>query len=176
MKRNAFSLIELLIVVLIVGIVYTLAITNFENVKEGKIKPTLLNLKSNLQKLGKTNKAELICLDECKSCLVYVDGAVDTSSSKLYEEFLDEDVKVYKYDSNFGLVDLKNKVFFNSEGQDEEICFSLSVDKNGVSEQVIVEYKEKFYDFSPYFTNTQVYSSASELIDIKEYLAQEALR
>lgn len=176
MKRSAFSLIELLIVVLIVGVVYTLAISNFDNVKENKIKPTLLTLKSSLNELEKKKKAELICLDECKSCNVYIDGEVDGNLSEVYEDFLDEEPKMYRYDQSFGLVRLKNRVVFNQEGIDEEVCFSLSVDRNGVSDQVIVEYKDRFYDFTPYFENTQVYRSGSELTQIKEDTYQEVLR
>jgi prepilin-type N-terminal cleavage/methylation domain-containing protein len=175
-KRDAFSLIELLIVVLIVGLVYTLAISNFDNVKQNKVRPTLLNLKESLLGLKKEHDARIICLDGCKSCFVYVDGSLDENASEVYEEFLDEEVKLYRYDKNYGLTQLKNGVFFNSEGVDEEICFSLSVDKNGVSEQVIAEYKDKFYDFSSYFLNTQVYTSASELNEVKEHMIQEVLR
>jgi prepilin-type N-terminal cleavage/methylation domain-containing protein len=175
-KRKAFSLIELLIVVVIVGLVYTLAISNFENVKQKKVRPTLTNLKSYLDKLDKTDVARLICLDECKSCYVYVDKKLDANVSEEFEDFLDEQPRLYKYDINYGLESLKNKIFFNSEGVDEQICFSLSVDKNGVSDQVIVEYKDKFYDFSPYFSDTKVYSSASELRNYRENLRQEALR
>ncbi len=176
MNRNAFSLIELLIVVVIVGLVYSLAISNFENVKQDKIKPTLLNLKSYLDKLDKTDFAELICLDNCKSCYLYVDEELDGSASEEFEDFFENEPRLYRYDFNYGLVDLQNKVFFNSEGVDEQICFSISVDKNGVSEQVVVEYKDKFYDFSPYFTDTKVYSSASKLREYREELRQEVLR
>ena len=176
MKRGAFSLIELLIVVLIVGVVYTLAISNFENVKEGKTKPTLLNLKQKLDAIDARHLAKLICLDECKSCTVWIDAKENEDASKEFEDFLDEQVKMYRYDTNFGLMSLQEKVFFNDEGQDEQICLSLSVDKNGVSEQVIVEYKDRFYDFTPYFKPPQVYSSSSELTQIKEHLAQEVLR
>jgi prepilin-type N-terminal cleavage/methylation domain-containing protein len=175
-KRSAFSLIELLIVVLIVGIVYTLSVSNFESLKEDRVRPTLLNLKSLLDNLDKKSDAELICLDECKSCGIYIDGELDENLSELYEEFFDSEPRVYRYDQNYGLIDLQNKVFFNVEGTQEEICFSLGVNKNGVSEQVIVEYKDKFYDFSPYFVETQVYSSASKLNEVKENLSQEVLR
>jgi prepilin-type N-terminal cleavage/methylation domain-containing protein len=175
-KREAFSLIELLIVVLIVGVVYTLAISNFENVKEGRTKPTLLNLKQKLDAMDSSNQAKLICLDDCKNCTLWIDGKKDANASKEFEDFLDEQVKMYRYDTNFGLMSLQEKVFFNEEGQDEQICFSLSVDKNGVSEQVIVEYKDRFYDFTPYFKPPQVYMSSSELTQIKEHLTQEVLR
>lgn len=176
MRRSAFSLIELLIVVLIVGVVYTLAISNFENVKQNKIEPTLLTLKSSLDELEKKDKAEIICLDECKSCSIYIDGELDENLSEVYEDFLDEEPKMYRYDQNFGLVRLKNRVIFNKEGVDEPVCFSLSVDRKGVSDQMVVEYKDKFYDFTPYFKNTQVYRSESELTQIKEDIYQEVLR
>ncbi len=176
MRRSAFSLIELLIVVLIVGVVYTLAISNFDNVKENKIKPTLLTLKSSLNGLDKKQKAELICLDECESCLVYIDSELDQNLSEVYEEFFDQEPTTYRYDQSFGLVRLKNRIIFNKEGVDEEVCFSLSVDRNGVSEQVVVEYKDRFYDFTPFFKSTQVYRSESELVGIKEEMYQEVLR
>lgn len=176
MKRSAFSLIELLIVVLIVGVVYSLAIPNFENVKQKKIKPNLLNLRSYLRKIDKQNEAELICLDECKSCYLFVDKKLDENLSKDFEDFLEEEPKVYRYDPSYGLVEKQERVFFNSEGVDERICFSLGVDKNGVSDQVIVEYKDKYYDFSPYFNTTKVYDSASELRSRKEDLYSKVLR
>jgi len=174
--KHAFSLIELLIVVLIVGVIYTLSISNFENIKEGKVTRTLSNLKPYLHELKKTKKAEIICLDECESCQIYVDGAVDQNASEMFEEFLDEEVKSYRYDLNYGLVEVKKSVYFNEQGSDEEICFSLSVDKNGVSEQVIAEYKDIFYDYSPYFSKTKVYHSDSELTQVKEELYQEVVR
>lgn len=176
MKRSAFSLIELLIVVVIVGVVYTLSISNFENVKQNKVRPTLLNLKEYLGKLDKQDEAELICLDQCKSCYVFVDNELDENVSKDFEDFLDEEPRVYRYDLNYGLVDEKEKLFFNSEGVDERICFSLVVDKNGISDQMIVEYKDKYYDFSPYFTNTKIYTSASEATDYRENLHYMVLR
>ena len=162
MFKKGFSLIELLIVVLIVGIVYTLGITNFNSLKEAKIKPSLLNLKNYLSSLKYEDKVELICLDRCRSCNIYIDGEINETKSVSFDSFLDSSVRVYKYTIFEGLQEKAKEIYFNSEGSSEEICFSYSLDKRGRGEQVFVEYKGKVYDFTNYLTKTTEFTSIDE--------------
>lgn len=173
--KKAFSLIELLIVVLIVGIVYTLAISGFESLKEGKAKPSLLNLKTYLSKVEHKNEVKLICLDGCESCFVLVDGEINQEFSSEFDGFLDSSVKTYLFNVNTGLQSKADSVFFNSEDVSENICFSFSVDKKGVSDQVIVEYKDDVYDFTSHLSPTKKYASTQELIDEKQKIINEVL-
>ena len=74
------------------------------------------------------------------------------------------------------MLEQSNRVYFNSEDVEEEVCFSYSIGKNGVGDQVIVEFKDKVYDFSTYLGSISVYNSLEELLEVKENLAQEILR
>ncbi len=161
--KKAFSLIELLIVIVIIGVVYTLSVGSFKKVKDESKKLSLQNLKIYLQNIPHDRSVELLCLDDCFSCDVLVDG------KKLNEidDFLDKSVRVYRYDFSYGIVELE---------KDNDICFSFSVDKKGIGEQVFVEFKEKVYDFSTYLSPTPVYDSISDAIDAKESLVREVLR
>ena len=175
-NKHAFSLMELLIVVLIVGVVYTLALSNLQNIKEGKIKPTLLTLKHDLGAIKYEKKVKLICLDNCDTCFVQVDGTLDENASKMFEEFIDPSVKVYHFDPNTGFNEIQKAVYFNKENVAQDICFSFAVDKQGVGDQVVVEYKDRVYDFTTYFGTTKAYASTSEMMDAKQKTINEVLQ
>lgn len=162
MKR-AFSLIELLIVIVIIGVVYTISIGNFEKVKDKSETLTLKNLKEYLQSLPYKKSAELLCLDDCSKCEVLVDN----EKFKVLDDFLDNSVRSYRYDFSYSMVEVE---------KDNDVCFSYTVDKKGVGQQVIVEYKELFYDFTSYLSPVNVYNSLQEATDAKEKLIQEVLR
>ncbi len=171
MKR-AFSLIELLIVIMIVGVVYTLAIGNFNRLSSESSKLTLENLKEYLNFIKHSENVKLLCLDDCSECDVIVDGV----KSKTIEDFLDESVRVYRYEFSYGAVEIEKEVFFNIDDVEEDVCFSYEVDKNGVGDQVLVEFKEKVYDFSPYFSGTAVYSSIEDAVETREDMAREVMQ
>lgn len=161
--KKAFSLIELLIVIVIIGVVYTISIGNFEKVKQKSETLTLKNLKEYLQSLPYKKNAQLLCLDDCSKCEVLLDG----ERFKELENFLDSSVRSYRYDFSYGMIDAQ---------KDDDICFSYAIDKKGVGQQLIVEYKDKFYDFTSYLSAVSVYESLQEATDVKEKLIQEVLR
>jgi len=164
--KKAFSLIELLIVILIIGIIYTLSVGNFKKLKDSSEKKlTLKTLKEYLQSIEHEDSVELLCLDDCSSCDIFVDTQKYTS--KPIEDFLDKSVKVYRYDFNLGMIEKEYK---------NDVCFSFSVDKKGVSDQLIVEYDGKVYDYTTYLHPTKVYTSLEEVSRVKENLAQEILK
>lgn len=165
---------ELMIVIVIIGVVYTLAITKLQTVSEEKVAPSFLNLKEYL--LGylhdDAQRARLLCLDDCSECSIYVDGV----KLKTIEGFMDESVEVYKYDLLEGLKERKRKVFFNEEDVQESVCFSFEIDKNRVSEQVVVAYKESVYDYTNYFEETPHYDFLEDFVETKERVAQEVMQ
>jgi len=167
---------ELLIVVLIIGVVYTIAIGNFESLKTDRLKPNLLNLKSHLYSLPHANKVKLMCLDRCKNCFVYIDEELNNEFSSEFDNFLDSSVKAYRFDTNLGLMEIKKEIFFNSQDNEEEICFSYEIDKKGIGNQVLVEYKGYVYDFTQHFTNTVRYPSLGDATAAKEDQLQKVLR
>ena len=169
--KKAFSLIELIIVVVIMGVVYMLAVHNLQNFKDPVTALSLQNLKVYLQKIPHTKSVELLCLDDCSSCDVLVDGEKDPNTTA-FDNFIDNSIKVYRYDFNLGFQEQGKKVYFNNENIEENICFSFSVDNKGVSEQVAVQFKDKVYDYTTYLSPTPVYGSLKELVDAKNIYAK----
>ncbi len=175
--RKAFSLIELLIVILIIGIVYTLAIGNFKQLEQnGAEKVSLQNLKRYLKTFTYEKSVRLLCLDRCSNCNIYVDGELQKDLEGTLNEIVDANVKVYRYEYSLGALRESEQSFFNSEDVEEEVCFSYTIDKQGVGEQVLVEQGGFVYDLSTYFTPTPKYSSLEEAVSQKDSLVEEVLR
>ena len=172
--KKGFSLIELMIVIVIIGVVYTLAVTNIQSLAEQKMIPSFSNLKEYLHSFIKEDAqtARLLCLDDCSECSVYVDGV----KGKTTESFFDSSVEVYRYDFLQGSQVIEPPVYFNEEDVQERVCFSYEIDKNLIGDQVMIVYKDKAYDYTTYFTQTPVYDSLSELVEDKEALNQEVAR
>lgn len=163
-----------MIVIVIIGVVYTLAVVQLQNVKDEKFVPSFLNLKEYLSSFieGDVKSARLLCLDDCSECGVYVDGKKITS----IESFFDESVALYRYDFLLGALEPQDAVYFNEEEVQESVCFSFEMYRNSVSEQLFVAYGDKVYDFTSYFEKTLVYDSLEELIEKKEQMVQEVMQ
>lgn len=170
--KKAFSLIELMIVIIIIGVVYTLAIKTFQKIGEESLHVSLNDLKVYLQKFPHTQNVKLLCLDDCSSCDVLVDGKKQATLN----DFLDKSVKVYRYDFSYGALEQTKEVYFNKDNVEKNVCFSYTVDKKGIGEQVFVEYKGIVYDFSNYLAPVGIYPSLQKAVDAKKKLMQEILR
>jgi len=174
--KKAFTLIELLIVVMIMGFVYTLAITKLQKVGDKSTNITLQTLKPFLQSLKYEKKAQILCLDNCSECLIYVDSKELTKYRDNFKNFLDDSVEVYRYDYIDGFVQKEKDIYFNTEDVEESVCFSYSVDNMGIGDQIFVKYKDKVYDFTTYFPPTKVFNSLDDILDKKESLSQQIIR
>ncbi len=172
--RKGFSLIELLIVILIIGVIYTLAIGNFQRLQKGETKLNLQNLKTYLMQFPHEQSVRLLCLDRCSQCSIFVDGQFNKELE--FEEFLDESVQVYRYEYSLGAIKEPQTTYFNSEDVEEDVCFSYTIDKKGVGDQVLVEFKKSVYDLSTYFTPTPKYNSLEEAVSEKDRVIEEVLR
>jgi len=170
--KKAFTLIELMIVIVIIGVIYALAVVQLKDAGKKKDKPSLANLKEYLYSLNKDSKStQLLCLDDCSRCSIYQDG----KKIKTIKSFFDSSIKVYNYDFLQGAIEKRMPVFFNKEGVQESVCFSFGIDKSKVSDQVIVVYKEKAYDYTNYFEKTKIFDSLDDAIEAKQRLAQEVI-
>lgn len=167
---------ELLIVVLIIGIVYNLAIGSFQKIGEVKTPLSLKNLKKYLSEFEYEKDVEFLCLNRCSSCDVLVDGKKQEEIHGKFDNFLDDTVKIYRYEYGLGAIRVEPKIYFNTEDVEEDVCFSYKLDKQGVGEQVLVEFKGSVYDFSPYFSDTSKYDSLDEAVKSKEELVQKVFR
>jgi len=159
MQKRGFSLIELMIVIVIIGLVYTLALSRIKAPREQQINPSFVTLKSFLLSFSQDNNSvELLCKKSCQECVILSDGEKIAD----IEPFFDKSVEFYRYDFFLGDVALNR-----------DSCFDFKVDGDGVSDQVIIVYKEKAYDYTPYFSKVKEYDSLSALKDAKEELISE---
>jgi len=161
---------------MIMGVVYTLAVTNFQRVADEAQRVGLDTLRIYLQKLPHEKSVKFLCLDDCSSCRVLVDGKVVESLSNSFDGFLDESVRVYRYDISSGAQEITKEIYFNSEDVEESVCFSYTVDKEGVGDQVFIEFKNRVYDYTSYFSPIPVYDSVQDAVEAKERLFQEVGR
>ena len=176
MHKKAFTIMELLIVVLIIGIVYTVAITNFQKINDTSVNVNLENLKSFLNSIEHKNEAKLLCLENCQECFVLVDGEYEEKYNEAVENIVDESVEVYRYELLGGVFEKPSEVYINSEDVEEDVCFSYSVDYRGAGDQVLVKFKEKVYDYSYYLNGVKAYDSLQEAQDAKEELFERVMR
>ncbi|MFA5233632.1 MAG: type II secretion system protein [Sulfurimonas sp.] len=175
--RKAFSLIELLIVVTIIGVVYNMAVGSFEKIaKPQNEKVTLQNLKSFLTKIEYEKQIKLLCLGDCSRCNLFVDGAVNEDFEKVFEDFLDMSVQVYRYDPLLGVVEYQQELYFDNNGVEQRVCFSYKMGRDRIGEQIVVKFKDKVYDFSLHTDNVMLYNSLGEFIESKEKLYNKAMR
>lgn len=174
--KKAFSLIELLLVVVIMGIVYTLSVNSFQKIGQDEESVTLGSLKKYLRTIPYEKDIRFLCLDDCQSCDVIADGKKVDELEGVFDDFLDDSVNVYNYSYNIGATKISQKIYFNIEDVEESVCFSYTMDTQGIGEQVLVEFKESVYDFSTYMTNTPRYNSLEEAIAVKEEHVEEVFR
>ena len=170
--KKAFTLIELLIVIIIMGVVYRLAINNFAKLSDESQKLTLQNLREYLNSLPHAKSVKLLCLDDCEECSIYIDGV----KNKEIDGFLDHSVRSYRYEFSYGFVETQKEVVFDKHDVQKDVCFSYKIDKKGVGDQVLVEYKDGFYDLGAYIQKTPYYTSMQEVVDAKEALIQKVMR
>ncbi len=148
-----------MIVIVIIGVVYTLVITKLHNVEDKQEKLSLKNLKSYMYKQIKDgNSSKLVCGDDCSVCTLYIDGVKRAD----IDELIDDSIEVYRYSYSEGLVQ-----------QRFDGCFEFEVARDRVSDQYIVAFKDKVYDYSEYFEGVKIYDTLEEFVDKKEQLIQE---
>jgi len=154
------------------GVIYTLAISNFSKLGDTVKHLDLQNLKEYLHSLDYEKEAKLLCLEDCSECDVYIDG----NKTQTIEGLLDSSVRSYRYDPSYGFIERKQDVFFNEDNIEENVCFSYSIDENGIGEQMLIEYKNKYYDMSTYLDTTPIYNSIQDAQEKKENLINEVLQ
>ncbi len=167
--KGAFSLIELIIVIVIMGIIYTLSVNGFQKLSEKGSKVNLGNLKEYLISFKPKKSARILCLDDCSSCDIFVDDIKVAT----FDDFVDSSIRVYQYDYLQGSHESMQEVYFNEDDVQENVCFSYRVDSKGVGDQVMVEFKKNVYDFTSHFESTKKYDSMQEMIEDKEQLVEE---
>lgn len=175
MLRSAFSLIELLIVVVIVGIVYTLALPNFDLLKRYETKElSLENLRDFLQNIPHEKTLSLFCIDACHECFILRDGEQLKEQDNLFKGFIDESVEFYTYNPLRGMEKKELGVYLMDAHNAEQLCFAYTINNALQGSELYIAYKDRVYDYTSAF-ETKTYASLQEAIEAKKNFEREVL-
>jgi len=159
MKRG-FSLIELLIVIIIISIVYSLG---FDGIEIGKSKPkalTPLNLAQNIRASKNFNsQATLLCVEDCGTC--YMRSSISSAFVEYDSPIKLKNIEAYMVDSSDNIQKIDYKRY-----KDKKICLKMDFYANGSSTQIILKDDKKSYFLPSLFGEPKEFV---ELDDAKDY-------
>ena len=154
--RYAFSLLELLIVIMIVSLVYFLGFSGVEKEINRPKALTPLNLKSTIthSKLF-SGEATLLCINQCKNCYLRENLNMPFEA---YDNKIDLlGTKAYTLNAYNELTELEPGRY-----QDQKIYLEMHFYKNGSSTQLILENQHGIYFLPAFFGEPQKIDSLEE--------------
>jgi len=168
--KKAFTLVEIIIVVIIVGIVYSLVLVNMNktpinNTHQDKI----INLKQILMRYKFNDNITLKCINEGKLCYILIDDIIN-KNNKIENLFLTKPT-VYTYNKNLEVIEFKDLEFENMESY--EVCFKYTIDKFGKTKDMIVEVENKIYLFNSIHNKPKIFEYLSDATNFLEEKKQE---
>ncbi len=165
MNKKAFTLFELMVVVMIIGIVYSLVLGNF-NTKNRVSISSIENIKKALMPHWKKgHKVDLIVYDKCSKSILAINNEPMEDLELNLNNKIFKNIKVYKND----LYNDKRSIAFPSikiENKIYKSCFRFSIFPNGSSSSYIVKSENKFYLFFPIFVNTLITNDLDSAMEI----------
>lgn len=156
MKRQAFSLIELLIVVLLISLVYGFIFANI-NVKD-KTKDKILSplTLSEMSKELLKGEGELFCIAKCQECYYSLSSSSDLHPYKGKLNF-GKDIKIYQLDSQNNFVEQEF-----GRINDEKVCLRFHLYPNESSSKLVIENNHGFFYIPSYFGQPKKLASLEE--------------
>jgi prepilin-type N-terminal cleavage/methylation domain-containing protein len=158
--KFAFTLVELLIVIVIMGVVYSLVAPNL-NIKS-YVEQDVLNFKNIhnfLTKYSYESKITLKCTNE-DGCFIVSDGSiVEQIENKLFKG----EPVVYHYHKNLDVKEFSRLELENLESYD--VVFEYEINKDGISKDMIVEVDEKVYIFNSFKNQVIDMNYTSDIAD-----------
>jgi len=151
--KSGFTLLELLIAILLIGILGSFVFNNIGKFDKPKEVVTIANLPHILQK-NLTGDGEMVCVNKCSSCY-YI-----TDSAKLNNISLPFPLKV----RNEYIIDKNNNPVKIKLGRlnDKKICLRIRHYKNNSISQVILENNGEFIFIPSYFSEGKKFGSLSD--------------
>ncbi len=158
--RRAFTLMELMIIIVIIGIVYAMALSSFKIPDPKKLESfSMLDLPEYLRKNYPLTDTKLVCFEPCGSCKVLVDGEWMEDEIELFDS---SDVRAYTLDVK-GYA--SQKVFAPHDMNDayKEACFILHKRVNDAIEPIVLEANKQFIYYQAGYEKAKVYTSLSQI-------------
>ncbi|MEJ2437202.1 MAG: type II secretion system protein [Sulfurovaceae bacterium] len=150
-SSQAFTLIELLIVIFLISLLYGLAFGYFVNPE--KKAGDILSLKEDILRASHDAK-RLVCTNECSECFIVSHAGV----IKYADSGLLEGAEVFYIDENERL----ENVVYDQKFQDQDICLEYDIHGNGSATQLIVKTNRGVYLLAAYPNKSQKFDSLED--------------
>ena len=174
MQKKAFTLIELLLVVVIIGVVYGLVISSMKRINNKEENLSFATLPTFLETMFQQNSVAFICIDNCRKCAIYIDH----EKVKDIEPFMRDErtLRFWHYDVNLGTQELRFSSLFDEDEREFDVCFRYEIFEDGSSTEMIVETKKKSYYYHGLLHRVDTYPSLQELENTLQDELQEVLK
>lgn len=164
-----------MIVVLIIGIVYALVLSNFNTKK----KVHILDVKDIKEALiplwEKGKRVDFYLYDKCQKSAIFINNIHQEEVKATIDTSKFENVEVFKIDPRgeqkrytFTPIMIENKL--------HKVCFQYTLFPNGSNSSYILKNKGKYYLFYPYFHDVKITQDIDEAIELLEYPAYRGVR
>lgn len=161
LKRSAFTLFELLLVVVIIALIYSLVVGKLQQQKEGETVLTLSNLRSYMMALHHHDTLELRCIDQCHECYLYR----DSQEIKRFKTLFESEPLVYDYDRFIGTKEHLFTPLFDNDGREFDVCFAYRIDPQGVGDSFLVALQDSVIYYPSYFGKTLRFVNVQEAVN-----------
>ena len=173
LKRTAFTLFELIIVVALIGIIYSLVLSNFHTKKDIKVSK-LQDLKQSLLPLWKDGKrVELIIYNNYKDVILSTNGDINESYKPDIKISEFKDVEAYNIDQYGEIKKVEFAPIISQDGDTKKVDLKFCIYPNGSSSHYILKRGNEYFVFYPYFEDINITydeQSAKEAYTHKRFL------
>ena len=170
-KRKAFTLFELMIVVVIVGIIYALVLSNFNTRKKVRILKIANIKEALLPHWNKGKRIDFYLYDHCQKSAIFINGIYQEKLEIAMDNAQFKNIEVYKPDNRgesqkeeFTPIMIDNKL--------HKVCLKYTLFPNGSNSSFILKKDKQYTVLYPYFQETNSSGDLSEAMDMlqhKEY-------
>ncbi len=166
LRRPAFTLFEIMIVVLIIGVVYSLVLGTFDPKKSVKV-ITLEHIKDALSPhWEKGKRVDFYIYNRCQKSALLVNGELQEELNIDISLDIFKDIKVYKNDIHSS----EREIEFAPVLIDEKlykVCFQYTIFPNSSASSYVVKSGDRYYAFFPYFRDTYITSKLRDALDMQ---------
>ena len=166
--RSGMTLFELLVVMTIIGIVYSIGLFTLKKEKVTAATMNVSTIKSTLTALEYSGKIRMICDEACQECQVY--STDDTALATLHLSSDEAPVR-YGFD-HFGELKPLGNVVTRIGKELRQGCFEVSLHPDGTFTPLILKSKQTFYVYTPLGSDKPFVAQSDEAL--REFLFDEA--
>ncbi len=172
--HKAFTLMEMMVVVILVGIIYALMLTYMKPKKENVSLGITSPLRALLLPYWNHSHLYMICEHKCEKCTIFEDNNSIIAKDILFPLKNIKVKDVYSFDDKGRL---ENKEFLRPIQSDERICLRYDLYPNKSSSELFIEDENgSVLYFPPYFNTFKSFASLQSAKDHFEDIKMELSR